>query len=163
MPMKKILWIEDNLYDGALILAVLNEVNLAHTVRIAYDGQEVLDYRFHWRHFEGFAEKNPEVIILDLKMPKMDGKDVLKRIKTDKELMEIPVIVFTSSDEGKDVRECFDLGAEAYVVKPISFQAFSQTVQGLGHSWPDYLGSGPLTFEDRQAGIPLFKNLQATF
>jgi CheY-like chemotaxis protein len=160
--MKKILWIEDNLYDAALILAALEESNQAQSIQMAIDGREIMDYRFHWGQFEGFPNGNPEVIILDLKMPGMDGKEVLTRIKRDNTLRNIPVIIFTSSDEERDVRECFDLGADGYVVKPIGFQDFSQTVKGLSRTWPNYLGSRPLMLEGFSNNNPLFKSLPAS-
>lgn len=133
--LRGILLAEDNLNDIELTLAALEESHLANEVIVVRDGSEVLDYLYRRGHFEGRANSQPLVVFLDIKMPKVSGVEVLQKIKADPELRTIPVVMVTSSREQQDVMKNYTLGANAYVVKPIDFQRFSDAVQQLGMFW----------------------------
>lgn len=133
--LKRILLAEDNPKDVELTLAALEENNLANEVIVVRDGAEALDYLYRRGKFEGRENQNPAVILLDIKMPKVDGIEVLKKIKTDGNLRTIPVVILTSSREDKDVLKSYDLGVNAYVVKPVVFQEFVDAVKELGAFW----------------------------
>lgn len=133
--LKPILLVEDNPKDLELTLVALNKSQLANEVVVARDGAEALDYL---RYSGAFAERpkgNPAVVLLDLKLPKVDGLQVLDRIKNDDALKSIPVVVLTSSREEQDLVRSYRLGVNAYVVKPVGFQAFIEAVQDLGVFW----------------------------
>jgi CheY-like chemotaxis protein len=131
----KILLVEDSPYDVELTLEALGEYNLANSVEVAVDGEEALDYLFRRGKFADRPEGHPVVILLDLKLPKVDGLEVLKKIKTDERLRQIPVVILSSSSEETDLTECYDLGVNAYVVKPVDFPGFIEAVKGLGLFW----------------------------
>jgi CheY-like chemotaxis protein len=133
--LKSILLAEDNPKDVELTLAALGEHNLANDVTVVNDGAEALDYLFFRGKFVLRASGNPAVILLDLKMPKVDGLQVLKAIKEDEKLKTIPVVVLTSSREETDLVRSYQLGVNAYVVKPVDFQQFVQAVSQLGVFW----------------------------
>ncbi|HTA42609.1 MAG TPA: response regulator [Bryobacteraceae bacterium] len=136
MPeLKRILLAEDDPDDVELILSALSEVNLASEVLVAGDGSEALNYLLGRGGFAGRPAGNPVVVVLDLKMPKIGGLQVLRAMKSDPRLESVPVVVFTSSREPRDVAECFKLGANAYVVKPVQFADFVDTVKKLGIFW----------------------------
>jgi CheY-like chemotaxis protein len=132
---KKILLVEDNPNDVELTLEALGEYNIANAVEVAVDGEEALDYLFREGKFSGRPEGHPIVVLLDLKLPKVDGLEVLKRIKTDERLKLIPVVVLSSSAEERDLADCYKMGVNAYVVKPVNFHDFIKAVQGLGLFW----------------------------
>ena len=116
--LKRILLVEDDPKDIELTLAALNENNIANEVAVARDGVEALDYLYRRGAFTRRAPGNPVVILLDLKMPRMDGLQVLQQIKKDEHLSLIPVVVLTSSRESMDLEACYRVGVNAYVVKP---------------------------------------------
>ncbi|MBI3805350.1 MAG: response regulator [Nitrospirae bacterium] len=132
---KSILLVEDNLEDVELTLEALSEYNLANEVVVARDGAEALDYLYYREAFKARAAGNPAVILLDIKMPKVNGLEVLRTIKGDEALKTIPVVMLTSSREEPDLAESYKLGVNAYVVKPVAFQEFIKAVKQLGIFW----------------------------
>ncbi len=132
----EIILVEDNPSDADLIKRALNKNNVANKILHLKDGQEVIDYLFGEGQWKGRTTTNtPKVILLDLKMPKVSGIEVLKRIKSNPETKGIPVVVLTSSKEDPDIKECYKLGVNSYVVKPVGFEDFSRTVAQLGLYW----------------------------
>jgi CheY-like chemotaxis protein len=133
--LKRILLAEDNEHDVELTLSALSEYRLANEVVVARDGAEALDYLYRRGAFRLREEGNPVVVLLDLKMPKVDGLEVLRQIKADDALRQIPVVMLTSSREESDLVESYRLGVNAYVVKPVEFSRFVQAVRELGVFW----------------------------
>lgn len=131
----RILIVEDDPKDVELTLTALEEYNLANEVVIARDGEEALDYLYSRGKFATRPSDNPAVILLDLKLPKVDGLEVLQQIKSDQKLRVIPVVVLTSSHEEKDMVTSYKLGVNAYVVKPVDFHEFVNAVRELGVFW----------------------------
>jgi len=132
----EILLVEDNPDDLALTLRSLRKANLANNIHVARDGAEALDFIFcEGAHADRSPENGPKVILLDLKLPKVDGLEVLQRIKGDPRTKQIPVVVLTSSKEQSDVVKSYELGVNSYVVKPVNFEAFAAAVQELGLYW----------------------------
>ena len=134
-PAKRILLVEDDPKDIELTLAALAEHNLANAVEVARDGVEALDYLYRRGSFAQHPPGNPVVIMLDLKMPRLDGVEVLKQLKADEQLRLIPVVILTSSRESLDLEACYRLGVNAYVVKPVRFIEFVDAVKQLGVFW----------------------------
>ena len=132
---KRILLVEDDSKDVELTLAALSEHNLANEVDVARDGVEALDYLRLRGTFARRPAGNPAVILLDLKMPRLDGVQVLQQIRTDDQLRLTPVVILTSSHESSDLQECYRLGANAYVVKPVRFIEFVEAVKQIGMFW----------------------------
>ena len=132
---KSILLAEDDPNDVELTLAALAEHNLANKVEVVRDGAEALDYLFRRGKFATRPDGNPVVVLLDLKMPKVNGLEVLHKIKTDEKLKAVPVVVLTSSREASDVKRCYDYGVNAYVVKPVGFPDFINAAKQLGIFW----------------------------
>ena len=132
---KSILLAEDDPNDVELTLAALAEHNLANKVEVVRDGAEALDYLFRRGKFATRPDGNPVVVLLDLKMPKVNGLEVLHKIKTDEKLKMVPVVALTSSRESPDVKRCYDYGVNAYVVKPVGFPDFINAVKQLGIFW----------------------------
>jgi len=132
---KSILLAEDDPNDVELTLAALAEHNLANKVEVVRDGAEALDYLFRRGKFATRPDGNPVVVLLDLKMPKVNGLEVLHKIKTDEKLKTVPVVALTSSRESPDVKRCYDYGVNAYVVKPVGFPDFINAVKQLGIFW----------------------------
>lgn len=135
MPLRHILFAEDDPKDIELTINALEENHLANNITIVHDGVEVLDYLYCRKAFEKRSPANPILILLDLKMPRMDGLKVLAQIKADNHLRTIPVVILTSSGETQDIEECYRLGANAYVVKPVRFLDFVEAVKGIGVFW----------------------------
>ncbi len=135
MELKRILLAEDDPNDVELTLAALGEYNLANEVYVVKDGAEALDYLWRRGTFATRPEGDPVVLLLDIKMPKVDGVEVLRQIKRDPRLRLLPVVVLTSSREECDVAESYRLGANAYVVKPVDFYAFVKAVKEVGVFW----------------------------
>jgi len=135
MKIKRILLAEDNANDVELSLAALEEHNLANEVVVARNGAEALDYLYRRGSFASRAEGNPAVVLLDLKMPKVDGMEVLRQIKGDPQLKVIPIVILTSSREEQDLVKSYSLGVNAYVVKPIDFGQLMNAVKQLGLFW----------------------------
>ena len=133
--LKSILLAEDNPRDVELTLTALSEHNLANEVVVARDGEEALDYLLRRGRFALRTEGNPAVVLLDLKMPRVDGLEVLRRIKSDEKLRAIPVVMLTSSREERDLVETYRLGINAYVVKPVDFERFVEAVREIGVFW----------------------------
>ena len=131
----RILIVEDDPNDVELTMTALSEYNLANEVVITRDGQQALDYLYCRGEFTGRPDDNPAVMLLDLKLPKVDGLEVLQRVKSDERLKMIPVVVLTSSHEEKDLLATYQLGVNAYVVKPVDFQEFVNAVKELGMFW----------------------------
>jgi len=132
----EVLLIEDNPSDAELTMRALKKRNLANRLFHAKDGAEALDFIFARGQFaDRRVENGPKVVLLDLKLPKIDGIEVLKRIKSDERTKKTPVVVMTSSREDRDLEACYDLGANGYVVKPVEFEDFSRAVSELGFFW----------------------------
>ena len=131
-----ILMVEDNPQDVELTLRALKKNHIANPIHIAEDGAEALDYIFcRGAYLDREATEMPKVILLDLKLPKISGLEVLKLIKSDPRTRLIPVVVVTSSREDPDIQAAYDLGANSYVVKPVHFDAFMETMKNLGYFW----------------------------
>ena len=131
----RILMVEDDPKDVELTLTALEEYNLANEVIIAHDGEEALDYLNYRGNFSTRPNGNPAVLLLDLKLPKVDGLEVLQQIKSDPKLKMIPVVVLTSSHEERDMVASYSLGVNAYVVKPVDFYEFVNAIRELGVFW----------------------------
>jgi CheY-like chemotaxis protein len=134
-PLKRILLAEDNQRDVELTLTALDEHNLANEVVVARDGAEALDYLYQRGKFAGHANGLPVVVLLDLKMPKVDGLEVLRQLRADPNLKNLPVVMITSSREEQDLIRSYQLGVNAYVVKPVDFQKFVSSVKQIGFFW----------------------------
>jgi CheY-like chemotaxis protein len=134
-PLKRILLAEDNERDVELTLAALEENNLANEVVVARDGVEALDYLYGRGKFTGHANGLPVVVLLDLKMPKVDGLEVLRQMRNDSFLKHVPVVMITSSREEQDLVKSYQLGVNAYVVKPVDFKQFVDSVKEIGFFW----------------------------
>lgn len=131
-----LLLVEDNPQDLEMTMRALRKANLANNIQVARDGAEALDYLFCEGDFAGRQIADiPQVVLLDLKLPKIDGIEVLKRMKEDPRTRVIPVVVLTSSKEQRDVVESYRLGANSFIVKPVDFEGFSEAVRSLGHYW----------------------------
>ena len=133
--LRRILLVEDNLRDIDLTLAALEEHHLANEVVVARDGTEALDYLYARGKFAGREPGPPAVTLLDIKMPRMNGIEVLKQMKGDATLKTLPVVMLTSSREEPDLAASYALGANAYVVKPVDFQQFVDAVKQVGAFW----------------------------
>ncbi len=132
---KPIVLVEDNPRDVELVLAAMEEHHLADKVVVCRDGAEVLDYLYCRGRYKTRLQGNPAVVFLDLKMPKVDGLEVLRTIKADAQLRPIPVVMLTSSREERDLAQSYALGVNAYVVKPVEFQQFLRAVKESGMFW----------------------------
>ncbi len=135
MKNQKILLVEDNPDDEALTLRALKRANFANDVVVARDGAEALDFLFGTDSHEGREIELPRVILLDLNLPKIDGLEVLRRIRAEKRTKLLPVVILTSSNEERDVINGYELGANSYVRKPIDFAEFAGAVAQLGLFW----------------------------
>jgi CheY-like chemotaxis protein len=132
---KRILLVEDNENDVELTLTALRECHLSNDVEVARDGAEALDYIYRRGAYAGRPDCLPCVILLDIKMPKVDGIEVLRQIKSDRALRHLPIVMLTSSREEKDVILSYDLGVNAFVVKPVDFAQFIEALKILGVFW----------------------------
>lgn len=132
---KQILLVEDDPNDVELTLAALAEQNLAVAIRDLPDGAQALDYLYRRGAFAAEPEGHPAVILLDIKMPKVDGLTVLRLVRSDPALRMIPIVMFTSSREQRDLIASYQLGVNAYVVKPLEFQAFMSALKEIGIFW----------------------------
>ena len=133
--LKRILLVDDSVRDTEMALDALEQHHLANEVVALRDGEEALDYLYRRGQFSSRANDQPAVIVLDLKMPKVDGMEVLRQIKSDPKLKVIPVVVMTSSREEQDMVKSYQLGTNAYVVKPVNFQEFVEALKQLGVFW----------------------------
>jgi CheY-like chemotaxis protein len=131
----RILLVEDDPKDVELTMMALEEYNLANEVVVVGDGAEALDYLYSREKYADRTSENPAVLLLDLKLPKVDGLEVLQQIKSDQKLRMIPVVVLTSSREERDMVASYKLGVNAYVVKPVDFHEFVNAIKELGVFW----------------------------
>jgi DNA-binding response OmpR family regulator len=127
--------VEDDPRDVELTLTALGDYNLTNEVVVLHDGEEALDYLYRRGSFKARSNENPAVLLLDLKLPKVDGLEVLQRMKSDETLKMIPVVVLTSSREERDMVASYKLGVNAYVVKPVDFHEFVNAIKELGMFW----------------------------
>jgi len=132
---KTILMVEDDHRDAELVMAAFDDHYLKNEVMIVRDGEEALDYLFCRKDYRERPRVNPDMVLLDLKMPKVDGHEVLRQIRSDQELKLVPVIIFTSSNQESDVLKSYQLGTNAYVVKPMNFYQFSEVLKTLVLFW----------------------------
>lgn len=131
----EILLVEDNAADVELALHALKRNNVANHIHVARDGAEALDFIFREGAFAQAADHRPRVILLDLKLPLIDGMEVLRRVKADPRTKSIPVVMLTSSREERDLVESYELGVNSYIVKPVDFEQFTEAVRQLGLYW----------------------------
>lgn len=132
----EILLVEDNVHDAELTIRSLKKVNLANNLVHVQDGEEALDFIFGKGRFAGRnTQQRPKVVLLDIKMPKVDGIEVLRQIKANELTKSIPVVVMTSSREEQDIITSYELGVNSYVVKPVNFETFAKAVSDLGLYW----------------------------
>ena len=132
----EILLVEDNPNDAKLALHAFKKNNLTNRIHLVRDGAEALDFIFSTGEYAHRADMpNPKVILLDLKLPKVDGLEVLRRVKNDPKTKGIPIVMLTSSREDKDVIESYSLGVNSYIVKPVDFAQFTESIQHLGMYW----------------------------
>lgn len=135
-PEIEILLIEDNQNDAEMTIRALTKNNITNKIFHLKDGAEALEFIFGMGHFGGRnILHKPKVILLDLKMPKVDGIEVLEKIKSDERTKPIPVVILTSSKEDPDIQKCYELGANSYIVKPVDFEGFHKAVSDLGMYW----------------------------
>jgi two-component system response regulator len=132
-----ILLVEDNPEDAEMTIHQLQKHNMANHLFHVRDGEEALDFIFGEGKFSGQQEEivSPKLILLDIKMPKVSGIEVLEKIKSDNRTKRIPVVMLTSSKEDPDIRQCYELGANSYIVKPVNFEGFAQAILNLGFYW----------------------------
>ncbi len=132
-----VLLVEDNPNDAELAIRGLNKNNLVNNLLHVKDGEEALDFIFATGKFAGKRDVShfPKVVLLDIQMPKVNGIEVLRKIKSDPSTKSIPVVVLTSSKEDPDIEKCYELGANSYIVKPVNFEAFAEAIKNLGFYW----------------------------
>lgn len=135
MGLGTVVIVEDNPDDEALVLRALRKANLRNDIAVVRDGAEALDYLLHIGAYENHVAIMPAVVLLDLKLPKVDGLEVLRRLRQSERTRRLPVVILTSSAEQEDIVRSYDLGANAYVRKPVEFGAFSEAVGRLGLFW----------------------------
>lgn len=135
IEVRPILLVEDDRKDVELTLAAFSESNINNEILVVRDGVEALDYLYRRGKYAARADGHPLVILLDLKLPRLDGIQVLQNLKADSQLKSIPVVMLTSSREERDVVRSYDLGANAYVVKPVDFHEFSAAIKEIGLFW----------------------------
>jgi CheY-like chemotaxis protein len=132
-----VLLVEDSPEDAELTIWELKRHRLANKLILVKDGEEALEFLYSERKMEdGRTSRSlPKIILLDIHMPKVDGMEVLRKVREDGKMRNIPVVILTVSNEHPDIQKCFDLGAKSYIVKPLSFEKFSEAIRGLGFSW----------------------------
>lgn len=133
--LRPILLVEDSPNDLELALAALERCQLANPIHVARDGVEALDYLHARGAWAGREAGDPAVVLLDLKLPRLDGLEVLEQVKKDPQLRAVPIVMLTSSREERDLVRSYELGVNAFVVKPVDFRAFLQAIQELGMFW----------------------------
>jgi CheY-like chemotaxis protein len=140
----RIFYVEDNLNDIELTLVAFKESGFANRIDIAHDGQEALDYLFYKGKYLDREKVNPAFVLLDIKMPKVDGIEVLKTIRNSKEYKDLPVVMLTSSKMESDIVKSYQVGANAFVIKPIDFTEFVKAIKGIGYFWA-ILNTSPIS------------------
>jgi two-component system, response regulator len=133
----EILLVEDNLTDAELTIRELKKHNMANNLVHLKNGEEALHFIYGTGQYSGVRDTQypPKVILLDIQMPKVNGIEVLTKLKSDPKTRAIPVVILTSSKEHPDIQKCYDLGANSYIVKPVNFDGFAQAIQNLGFYW----------------------------
>jgi two-component system response regulator len=132
----EILLVEDNLEDQELTLRALKKRNLSNRIHSVADGAEALDFLFGQGAYAGRTRADaPKLVLLDIKLPRVNGIEVLRKVKADPDLRMVPIVMLTSSKEGPDIQECYRLGANSYIVKPVDFDKFTEAVVQLGFYW----------------------------
>lgn len=132
----EVLLVEDNVEDQELTLRALKKKGLCNRIHVASDGEEALDFLFGRGPWVGRTRADaPKVVLLDIKLPKVNGIEVLRAVKADAALRRMPIVMLTSSKEGPDIEECYNLGANSYIVKPVDFDKFTEAVLQLGFYW----------------------------
>jgi len=133
----EILFVEDNIADAEMTIRELKKHNLANHLVHVKNGEEALDFIFSTGEYKGKTNLNnlPKVILLDIKMPKVDGIEVLQKLKSDPRTKKIPVVMLSSSREDPDIKVCYELGANSYIVKPVNFVGFAEAIKNLGFYW----------------------------
>jgi two-component system response regulator len=133
----EILLVEDNITDAELTIRELKKHNMANNLVHLKDGEEALDFIYGTGQYAGIREIQhpPKVVLLDIQMPKVNGIEVLEKIKSDPATRAVPVVILTSSKENPDVKKCYELGANSYIVKPVNFEGFAQAIKNLGFYW----------------------------
>jgi CheY-like chemotaxis protein len=147
VDLKRILLVEDNPNDVELTLEALREHNLANALEVVRDGEEALDYLYRRGKYASRTPGNPIVILLDLKLPKVDGHEVLRTVKSDEKLKLIPVVILTASREERDLEQGYKNGANAYVVKPVAFHEFLDAMKTFGLFWAVLNEAPPSTWQ----------------
>jgi CheY-like chemotaxis protein len=132
----ELLLIEDSKEDAELTLRSLKKMNLEHNIKVLVDGEDALNFIYSkGKYAECVGALNPKLILLDLKLPKIDGMEILRRLKNDEDKKTIPVVILTSSDEKRDLVESYKLGVNSYIVKPVNSENFIKAVDGIGLYW----------------------------
>jgi two-component system response regulator len=133
----EVLLVEDNIVDAELAIRELKKHNMANNLVHVKNGEEALEFIFGTGKFKGSRDMSrpPKVILLDIQMPKVNGIEVLEKIKSDERTKAIPVVVLTSSKEDPDIQKCYKLGANSYIVKPVNFEGFAVAIKNLGFYW----------------------------
>lgn len=133
----EILLVEDNTIDAELTTRELMKHNMANNLFHVKNGKEALDFIFATGKYAGVRDVShpPKLVLLDIQMPKLNGIEVLKKIKSDPKTRSIPVVILTSSKESPDIQKCYDLGANSYIVKPVNFESFAEAIRNLGFYW----------------------------
>ncbi len=133
----EVLLVEDNLSDAELTIRELKKHNMTNNLVHLKNGEEALDFVFATGSFAGTRDISypPKVILLDIQMPKVNGMEVLQKIKADQRTKMIPVVILTSSKENPDIQKCYDLGANSYIVKPVNFEGFAEAIRNMGFYW----------------------------
>jgi two-component system response regulator len=133
----EIILVDDNITDAELTIRELKKHNMANNLIHLKDGEEALDFIFATGKYANTREiqYTPKVVLLDIQMPKVNGIEVLEKIKTDPKTRSVPVVILTSSKENPDIQKCYDLGANSYIVKPVNFDGFAQAIKNLGFYW----------------------------
>jgi two-component system, response regulator len=133
----EILLVEDNINDAELAIRELKKHNMANHLVHVCDGEEAIEFIFCKGRFSEnhFSEQTPKLILLDIQMPKVNGIEVLEKLKEDIRTKKIPVVMLTSSKENPDIQKCYDLGANSYIVKPVNFEEFAEAIKNLGFYW----------------------------
>lgn len=133
----EVLLVEDNLNDAELTMRELKKHKLANNLVHVKDGEEALDFMFATGKFAGARDVSylPKVVLLDIQMPKVNGIEVLQKIKSNPQTQSTPVVMLTSSKEDPDIQKCYDLGANSYIVKPVNFERFAEAIRNVGLYW----------------------------